>query len=805
MKENIELLAPVGSIESLYAAVQNGADAVYLGGKMFNAREYAANFGDEELLDAVRYAHLNEVKVYVTVNILIDDGEIPEIIDYIRFLYEADVDAIIVQDLGVANLIKKIFPDFKLHGSTQMTVNNLDGVRFLQDMGFSRVVLAREVPFNEIKYIEENSDIELEIFIHGALCVSYSGQCLMSSLIGGRSGNRGRCAQPCRMAYSIVDSQGQLVGDWDKKYVLSTRDLNTLDYIDNLKEIGISSLKIEGRMKRPEYVATIVKNYRKVLDEGNKSIKSEDRRDVEQIFNRDFTKGLTFGDFGREYISSYRPDNRGIFLGKTVEIDRYKVSVLLEEDIHIGDGIEFQLVKGEYKGIRSPIEGKKGSVLKLDKPGFILEGSPVYRTSSEELLNRAKNSYIENRKLYPIEIDIYIRIGERPRLKLKYEEYEVDVLGEFIVERGKKLTIGEEKVREQISKLGDTNYYLLDARIDIEDGAFVPLSVLNELRRDGVYRLENIVKDFNHRKSVDYREYAFEKEKILSIDHRVSVEKEKRLSVKVSNIEQYRQLDLDKLDRIYLGFHEGLDDILDDLNRKEKEIFLWTDRILYEKDLKHMDRVISGLGDRMDGITVSNMGTLKHVKDRYDFIFHGDIGFNIFNSYTAEYLYSLGLRTLTLSPELTLKQIEKIGHRVGGELETLVYGYLPSMITQTCPMALVKGCKDDRNCVSCKFASGYGLKDRKDMIFYMNRGNGFSTIYNSVPLMVLDSIDEILDSGISMIRVDFTIEDRDIRKIHSIYYDYLNGMASSSDVESFIEEYRRHRDITRGHYYRGIM
>lgn len=360
--KNIELLAPVGNMESLYAAIQNGADAVYLGGKLFNARHSASNFENEEIKEAVKYAHLRGVKVYITANILIDNSEMESVIDYIKFLYQADVDAIIVQDMGLANMIKKFFPKLEIHASTQMTINNLYGAEFLHDMNFSRVVLARETPLDEIKHISENTPIELEAFIHGALCISYSGQCLMSSVIGGRSGNRGKCAQPCRMPSSLVDKDGRLLEDWDKKHILSTRDLNTIDDIDRIIDAGIISLKIEGRMKRAEYVATIVKNYRKAIDQGIDSLDIKDREDIEQIFNREFTKGAMLESFGDDFVSVDRPDNRGLFIGKVSRADKYKVYIELEKDINIGDGIEFRLSDGDTKGLKSTIEAKAGEI-----------------------------------------------------------------------------------------------------------------------------------------------------------------------------------------------------------------------------------------------------------------------------------------------------------------------------------------------------------------------------------------------------------------------------------------------------------
>ena len=433
---NTELLAPAGSMESLYAAVENGANAVYLGGKLFNARQNASNFGYEEIKEAIAYAHLNRVKVYVAINILIDDREMDKALDYIKFLYEEDIDAIIVQDLGLAKLVRELFPTLNIHASTQMTINNLEGVKFLEDLGFTRVVLARETPLEEIKRIRRASSIELEGFIHGALCVSYSGQCLMSSVIGGRSGNRGRCAQPCRMPYSIVDKEGELLDDWQELHLLSPKDLNTLDYIKELIEAGIKSLKIEGRMKRPEYVATIVETYRKAID-GNIRISEKNKDDVEQIFNRGFTKGLALGDFGRDFITVDRPDNRGTKLGTVTNANRDSVFILLENKLKKEDGIEFVLLNGKYKGLKSPVDGKAGDTVEMKKIGNIRRNSPVYKSSSIELLEKAQRSYEENKNIYPIDMEIRIKIGEKPSLKFIYRDYEKIKEVDFIVEEAK--------------------------------------------------------------------------------------------------------------------------------------------------------------------------------------------------------------------------------------------------------------------------------------------------------------------------------------------------------------------------------
>lgn len=258
----IELLAPAGSMEALKAAVESGADAIYLSGKMFGARAYANNFDEQGLKEAIEFAHLRNVKIHVTVNTLVDNSEIPALADYFRFLYEIGADAVLVQDLGAARLAQLVAPDLPLHASTQMTVNNLAGVLALQELGFSRVVLSREVTLKDIIHICRNSDVEIEVFAHGALCVCYSGQCLMSSMIGGRSGNRGRCAQPCRLPYTLVDKNNNNVLKDAGQYLLSPRDMNTLELIPEFIEAGVVSLKLEGRMKKPEYVAVVVDAYR---------------------------------------------------------------------------------------------------------------------------------------------------------------------------------------------------------------------------------------------------------------------------------------------------------------------------------------------------------------------------------------------------------------------------------------------------------------------------------------------------------------------------------------------------------------
>ena len=340
----IELLAPAGNPDSLRAAVMNGANAVYVGGTEFSARKYAGNFSREQMTEAVTFSHAYGTKVFVTMNTLLTNDELEKALPYAEFLYETGVDAIIIQDLGLLKLLRRYIPDFELHASTQMTAHNLDGVNLLYSMGCKRVVLSRELNLSEIKYIADNTDAELEVFIHGALCIGFSGQCLLSSMLGGRSGNRGSCAQPCRKKYCLDNNS--------MAYNLSTKDLSSKDFIQNIIETGVTSLKIEGRMKRPEYVASVVGVYRRAIDGCSKE---DDNRRLLQSFNRGgFTSGYFIERQGEAMMSRERPKNWGTYLGRVISSSDRFASIRLEQDLTVGDGVEVF-----NKGKGAPVGGIK--------------------------------------------------------------------------------------------------------------------------------------------------------------------------------------------------------------------------------------------------------------------------------------------------------------------------------------------------------------------------------------------------------------------------------------------------------------
>lgn len=799
--DNVELLAPVGSMESLYAAVQNGCDAVYLGGKLFNARKYASNFENDELKYIVSYCHLRRVKVYVTLNILLDDEELEPALDYAKFLHDINVDGVIVQDLGFASLVRKALPELELHGSTQMTINNLEGAQALYDLGFKRVVLARETPIHEIIHIHKNCPIELEVFIHGALCVSYSGQCLMSSFIGGRSGNRGTCAQPCRMPSSLEGPGGQIIDGWEKKHILSPRDLNSLDQVEELIRAGVISLKVEGRMKRPEYVATVVRAYRKVIDYGRESLSNNMRQDVKQIFNRGFTKGLGFGDFGENFISADRPDNRGVLVGNVVRVDKYKIYIKLLQDLVPGDGLEFKVDDNKYRGIKIREGAKKGDILPIEKPFYVRANTPVYKTSSRELLQEAKESFKEDKIKYPIDIEMELKLGKKPLIRLRYRGKTLEHLGEETIEEAKKVSLSESDVISQIGKLGDTVYYINDFNLDLDRDIFMSKSSLNKLRRDIVSKLdsENIK---GTRPAITSEDFDVIKSEIMKPNKRRP--RGQYLSVKVNSLEQFKQLNLKKLDIIYLNFISGLGEALDILDGLDLEVYISTEKILYRKDMLALEKILDEFSPRIKGVQVNNIGSYQFIKTRYQLDISGDQGLNVFNSMSLKFLEDLGLERSLLSEELNLRQIQNLTCPEKLKVEKLIYGYMPVMTMKHCPMSLVKKCKDDSACETCNYSRGYSIRDRMGVTFKMERKSGFTNIYNSLATMIFDSLDRLRDS-VDIFRLDFTIEEDLIKEIQETAYDYIKGDLDSHDLSEFIAKFKETNEITNGHLYRGVM
>lgn len=800
---DVELLAPVGSFEALKAAVQNGANAVYLGGKDFGARASANNFDRDELKEAVKYAHIRGVQVFVTTNTLRKENEIEDFLEYAKFLYDIDVDAIILQDIGMARLIKRELPDFELHASTQMVAHSLEDVKYLESVGFDRVVLAREVTVEEIKYICDNCKADIEVFVHGALCVCYSGQCLMSSMIGNRSGNRGRCAQPCRQRYELIDVYTGEVVNSNGDYLLSPRDLNAIEEIDKVIDAGVHSLKIEGRMKRPEYVATVIDGYRKTIDEylaTNKlNVSDETINDLYTIFNRKFTKGLLLGDVGKDMMNSQLPNNQGLYVGTVVDYNKKakRLKIKLANTLKKGDGINLgggtigRIIKnGNIETI-----GYKGETIELDFVGEARKGQIVFKTSDSELMDRVQATFTQDKEFVKNIIDakITIKLGQKPILTLKdRHSNEATIEGDKIVEEAMKVALSKEKVETQLRKLGNTPYELDLLEIELDDNVSLPISLLNQMRRDCIELLDK------ERVSIKNRKY---KNKIVKYKPVLyNRNKQQEISVKVKNLEQLESALECGVDRIYYEDTNTIDKGMSLAMKYNKKVIYSAPRIIRNKEYNHLAKANNA---GVESVQVGNYGSIDYFKDKKLNI---DYYLNAFNSETINYYKEIGADTLCISQELNINEIKETIKYTDINIESVVYGYTPLMITEYCPMGvIVRDCKKDKRVAKCK-ESIYALRNSKGDEFRVSQDIFCrSTIYNSNVTCMLDNLYELHEIGINVLRLDFTLEDKEtVKEVIEAYQEALSNDYKLATKATKLYNKLDEKGTTAGHYYKGV-
>lgn len=647
-----ELLAPAGNIESLRAAIAAGCDAVYLSGKMYGARAFANNFDNNELIETINLAHLYGIKVYITVNTLIYDSEVESFLEYIEFIHSLGVDAVIMQDLGMIDLVRKIYPNLEIHASTQAHIHNLEGTKLMESLGLTRVVLARETPIELIKEIKENTNIELEIFIHGALCISYSGQCLMSSLIGGRSGNRGSCAQCCRQPYDLIKNNKKINKD---NYLLSTKDLNTIYNIDKLIDIGVDSLKIEGRMKRPEYVYIVVSLYRKAIDsylnKGIIDIDDNDIKEIKKIFNRKFTKGFIFHEDNNKLTNTYRPNHMGIEIGKVITSKNNQVTIKLTDELYLKDGIRILdsdiglTITNMYKNNKKVESAKCGDIITIPIKDKILVNSTVVKTTDYKQLTNIRE-LIKLGKKIPIDISIIVRKNKPLKLIISDNKNKVEVYSSNIIEEAKTNPSTKEEVIKQISKLGNTIYKINNINVDIDNNLFIPVKFLNELRREAIELLNN---KRLYKIPVIKKEYSIELPDYELVNKR---------SILISDIKDYKEYD-----EVYV----------DNIDLYEK---------LSNTTLK-LDRVLEHLDEYDNRLLVGELGSVYKYKNIVT-----DFSLNVTNSYTVALLHSLGVDKITLSYELNDLQIKELidnyhnRYHKHPNLELIISGYEEVMISK---------------------------------------------------------------------------------------------------------------------------
>ncbi|MDY2882138.1 MAG: DUF3656 domain-containing protein [Romboutsia timonensis] len=800
---DVELLAPVGSFEALKAAVQNGANAVYLGGKDFGARASANNFDRDELKEAVKYAHIRGVQVFVTTNTLRKENEIEDFLEYAKFLYDIDVDAIILQDIGMARLIKRELPDFELHASTQMVAHSLEDVKYLESVGFDRVVLAREVTVEEIKYICDNCKADIEVFVHGALCVCYSGQCLMSSMIGNRSGNRGRCAQPCRQRYELIDVYTGEVVNSNGDYLLSPRDLNAIEEIDKVIDAGVHSLKIEGRMKRPEYVATVIDGYRKTIDEylaTNKlNVSDETINDLYTIFNRKFTKGLLLGDVGKDMMNSQLPNNQGLYVGTVVDYNKKakRLKIKLANTLKKGDGINLgggtigRIIKnGNIETI-----GYKGETIELDFVGEARKGQIVFKTSDSELMDRVQATFTQDKEFVKNIIDakITIKLGQKPILTLKdRHSNEATIEGDKIVEEAMKVALSKEKVETQLRKLGNTPYELDLLEIELDDNVSLPISLLNQMRRDCIELLDK------ERVSIKNRKYKNKTIKYKPVQYNRN--KQQEISVKVKNLEQLESALECGVDRIYYEDTNTIDKAMSLAMKYNKKVIYSAPRIIRNKEYNHLAKANNA---GVESVQVGNYGSIDYFKDKKLNI---DYYLNAFNSETINYYKEIGADTLCISQELNINEIKETIKYTDINIESVVYGYTPLMITEYCPMGvIVRDCKKDKRVAKCK-ESIYALRNSKGDEFRVSQDIFCrSTIYNSNVTCMLDNLYELHEIGINVLRLDFTLEDKGtVKEVIEAYQEVLSNDYKLGTKATKLYNKLDEKGTTAGHYYKGV-
>lgn len=802
----IELLAPVGSFDALKAAVQNGANAVYLGGKDFSARASANNFDREELIEAVKYAHIRDVRVFVTTNTLIKQNEIEDFVEYAKFLYDIDVDALIMQDIGVAMLIHDLLPDFELHASTQMVAHSLEDVQYLESVGFKRVVLARELTVDEIKYICDNTNVDIEVFVHGALCVCYSGGCLMSSMIGNRSGNRGRCAQPCRQKYTMIDiSTGEEIHS-NGEYLLSTKDLNTIEDVDKIIETGVLSLKIEGRMKKPEYVATVINSYRNAIDEYQATkkvnISTETMEDLYTIFNRKFTKGLILGEVGEDVMNSNVPNNQGLYVGKVVDYNKKakRLKIKLEGTLKKGDGINLGggTIGRIIKGKEIVQIGYKGETIELDFIGEARKNQPVFKTSDTNLIDKAQKTYTQDKEFAKnlIDAEITIKLGEYPELKLiDKNNNSVTVKGDKLVEKALKVALGEEKIETQIKKLGNTPYELEDLKINLDEGVSMPISLINQMRREAIELLDEA------RIPVKGRAYKDSKIKYSPKKYAKDTNSNSKIRVKINNIEALKSIINLDIDMIYYEDVATLEQAMAMATANNKKLIYSAPRIVRNKEYKRLEKSNEYC---KENVQISALGQVKYYKENSENVsFDVDYYLNPFNSETINHYKKEGATTVCISQELNIHEIKETTKYTDMEIETVAYGYIPMMLSEYCPMGVVaRSCKKDKRCATCK-ESKYVLRDFKGEEYRISQDLFCrSTIYNSIANCLINNLDELLDAGINVFRLDFTHESPEL--ISKITKAFINTVNNDLYVDVDDQEIFDNMETTLGHLYKGV-
>ena len=784
MRKKVEILSPAGSYESLKAAVAAGADAVYIGGSRFGARAFADNLEEASLLEAIDYVHLHGKQIYLTVNTLLKEREMEqELYEYLLTYYRQGLDAVIVQDIGVLKFVREQFPNLPVHASTQMTITNVSGAKFLESLGVERVVTAREMTLPEIAEIAKETTLEIESFVHGALCYCYSGQCLYSSLIGGRSGNRGQCAQPCRLPYKV---------NGKTSYVMSLKDMCALELIPDLIEAGIYSFKIEGRMKKPEYVAAVTSIYRKYVDlylekgRAGFHVTKEDKEILMDLYNRGgFHSGYYKTWNGKEMLSLKRPNHAGVPAVQVLKQQGKEVKIKALVDLHKGDILE--LPDQENYTLGKVVEaGTTTSVsVKCKKP--LSKGMIWNRTRNEELLCMLREQIVERKVQEKINGKLILSSGNRAKLELNYGGIHVCLEGEEVQEAlNQPMESG--RIEKQMRKTGNTGFVFDHLDIELEGNIFVPMQALNELRRQGIEKLETAILAQYRRSDVSLRKEKNVPEQL----------KEKQAAGLYVYVEQREQLETalkcSSVVRIYVDCNiirnawknPELQDMVKRTKDAGKEFYFAMPYIFRKETKSQYENFFADM--QFDGVLIRNYESFAFVKEKApDLQVVMDCNMYEFNREAKRFWKEQNVQGLTAPLELNYRELQELGIQ---DCELIVYGYLQMMVSAQCVR---------KTTGACTKTPGYlQMTDRKNKDFTVKNccDYCYNVIYNAEALSLLEQQEEIQTLSPKALRLHFTIESEEETK--KVLYCFEDVFVKHRETEKLAGTY------TRGHFKRGI-
>ncbi|MFO1008412.1 MAG: DUF3656 domain-containing protein [Planctomycetaceae bacterium] len=816
-----ELLAPAGSLECIRAAVENGADAVYFGLDVgFNARARAANFPVEQLPETMAELHRRGVKGYVTLNTLIFSNELPEVESLVRKIAEAGVDAVLVQDLGVARLIRAICPDLPMHASTQMTLTSAECIEVARQLGITRVVLPRELSIDEMRQIHAATSIELEAFVHGALCVAYSGQCLTSESLGGRSANRGQCAQACRLPYDVI-CDGEDVELGEQKYLLSPQDLSAIEYSPDLIDAGIKSFKIEGRLKTPEYVANITRHYRGAIDTAMAGqpvvITPADKREMELSFSRGFSPGWLEGNDHKRLVPGLSSAKRGVFLGQVVDTGRGAVRIQLASPVAKGDGLVFEGDRvaqteqgGRVYGIRRRglrVEGTVTSGLvdlefARDAIDFdqLWVGQGVWKTDDPQLNSRLRKTFTgaDPLRRVPVEFEVRAVVGEPLNIAARTDAgVSVSVTSDQPLEAARKHPLTEEVLREQLSRLGASPYELGQLRAEISGGPMVPLSVLSKLRQGLIEEL--LVR------SGDPPARRISSEPVLTAMRHTLPSREDqtqepvRLALLCRSIKQIDTA-LSAGERNLLADFQEIKEYsyaIDMARQAKARLLIATPRIQKPGEMG-IFRVMAKA--QPDGFLVRNLAGMAFCAEE-QIPFVADYSLNVTNELTAQFLMDQGASWLTASYDLNRDQLLQLVESVPPQwLEVVIHQHMPMFHMEHCVFcAVLSPGTNKTNCGRPCDVHQVELRDRVGMEHPLKADVGCrNTLYNATPQSSAEVVADLIRRGIRQFRIEFLNDSpSEMRQVIRCYRDLLAGKTSGSEVWVTLEAMNR-VGVTRG-------